>query len=210
MKLFKNVFLLVAIAILSSCASSYVSVEPESLYYNSNDNNNGVSLQYRYNLMNKRYSKKERKKGIKIVAVKITNNTDQKIVFGRDFSLAYANGFNVHVMDQNVVYRSMRQNSASYLWYLLLTPLKFYKKSDDGSISTTSVGYGLGPGLAGINMIRANSANEKLKKELYDFDLIGTTIKSGETKVGLIGIQSDNFDSIKIRMHKSGNSIVRY
>jgi hypothetical protein len=70
------------------------------------------------------------------------------------------------------IIQTVKQSPASYLWYLLLTPVQFYSGS-----TTTSNGYytetkpansfpiGLivGPGLAGGNMIAASSANKNFK-----------------------------------------------
>jgi hypothetical protein len=66
--------------------------------------------------------------------------------------------------------------------------------------SSFPIGLILGPGLAGGNMIAASSANKKFNTDLNDYDLNGKTIKKGETSYGLIGINSTNFDSIKIKM----------
>jgi hypothetical protein len=49
-------------------------------------------------------------------------------------------------------------------------------------------------------MIAASSANKNFKNELLQFDLNGKTIKKGETIYGLIGVNSNSYDSIKIKM----------
>jgi hypothetical protein len=58
----------------------------------------------------------------------------------------------------------------------------------------------VGPGLAGGNMIAASSANKNLKNELMQFDLNGKTIKKGETVYGLIGSNSNSYESIKVKV----------
>lgn len=203
MKLSKIVFLLIISILLNSCASGYQMINPNKLYYNSNDIKNGISFEYKYDLLDKKYAKKEIQKGIKVVAVRITNNSEKDIVFGSDLKLAYENGNELYILENHNVFKSLKQNSTTYLLYLLLTPMTFNKTTSDGrNIKTNSTPIGLivGPGLAGGNMIAANSANNKFKTELLEFDINGMTIKKGETKAGLIGIKSDNYDTIKIKM----------
>lgn len=203
MKLSKIGFLLAIIIILNSCASGYQMINPNSLNYNSIDTKNGISLKYKYDLLNKKYAKKETKKGVKIVAIKITNNSENDIVFGKDMKLAYENGNELYIMENNKVFKSLKQNTITYLLYLLLTPMTFNKTtSNENGVKTSSTPIGLviGPGLAGGNMIVAGSANKKFKTELLEFNLNGITIKKGETTSGLIGIKSDNYDAIKIKM----------
>ena len=49
-------------------------------------------------------------------------------------------------------------------------------------------------------MIAASSANKNFKNELIQFDLNGKTIKQGETVYGLIGSNSNSYDSLKIKV----------
>ena len=199
MKLSKIVSLLVIFVMLNSCASSYHKINPNNLSYNSNDTKNGVTLDYKYDLLSKKYSKKETKKGVKVIAIKISNNSQSDIIFGKNFKLVYNNGNELIIMNNDKVFKSLKQNTISYLFYLLLTPLNLTVSSGSQSTSTP-IGFIIGPGLAGGNMLVAGSANKKFKNELLEFNLQGVTIKKGETKSGLIGIKSDNYDAIKIKM----------
>lgn len=206
MKLTKITLLLLGLIILmNSCASGYQMINPNSLSYNSVDIDKGVSLSYKYDLLKKKkYSKKEVKKGVKLVAVKITNNSDKDLIFGQDISLTYENGNGINIMDTDLVFSSLKQNTMPYLFYLLLTPMKFYKtETINGEIietSSTPIGVVIGPGLAAGNMIAAGSANTKFKSELMNNSLNGMVIKKGETKSGLIGIRADSYDAIKIKV----------
>jgi len=203
MKLSKITGLLLAIiVILSSCASGYQTINPSNLNYNSNDVKNGILLEYKYDLLNKKYAKKETKNGVKVVAIKITNNSKSDIVFGKDIKLAYENGNELYVLENEKVFKSLKQNTVSYLLYLLLTPMTLNKTTATGNgieTSSTPIGLGVGPGIAGGNMIVASSANKKFKTELLEFNLNGVIIKKGETKSGLIGIKSDDYDAIRIK-----------
>ena len=158
-------------------------------------------------MLEKKYKKKETANNIKLIAVKITNSTDKDMLFGRDFKLKYENGNEVNIIETEKLFATIKQSPASYLWYLLLSPLQLYS----GTTSTTNgyqtqtksaisfpIGLIVAPGLAGGNMIAASSANTNFKNELIQFDLNGKTIKKGETVYGLIGLNSNSYDSIKI------------
>jgi len=200
MRIIKMTLLLVTIISLTSCASGYNMIEPKGINYISTDEDNGVKLEYKYDLLDKKYAKKEVKKGIKLVALKITNNSENDLMFGREIKLTYENGNEIFVMENDKVFKSLKQSPASYLFYLLLTPLNLYTSGSGGSTSSTPIGLIVGPGLAGGNMIAAGSANKKFKSELLEYNLNGTLVKKGETKYGLIGIKSDSFDALKIKV----------
>lgn len=201
--------LLVCAIFLNSCASGYNKINPTALNYGSKSIENNVLLEYKYDLLEKKYRKKETKNEIKLIAVKITNNTENDLVFGKDFKLSYDNGDQVSIIETERLFKTIKQSPASYLWYLLLSPLQF----NSGTTTTTNGGYTttepantfpagliLGPGLAAGNMIAASSANKNFKNELMEFDINGKTIKKGETAYGLVGSNSNSYDAIKIMM----------
>lgn len=200
MRIFKITFLFIVIASLTSCASGYKMIEPKAINYASTNETDNVTLKYKYDLLDKKYAKKEVKKGVKLVAIKITNNSEKDIMFGGDTKLTYENGSEIYVIENDEVFKTLKQSPASYLFYLLLTPLNFSTSSSNGSTSSTPIGLVVGPGLAGGNMIAASSANKKFKAEMLEYNINGTLIKMGETKYGLIGIKSDSFDSLKLKI----------
>ncbi|WP_298954900.1 hypothetical protein [uncultured Nonlabens sp.] len=201
MRIIKIALLFVVIASLTSCASGYKMIEPEKINYVSTNVNDNVKLEYKYDLLDKKYAKKEVKKGVKLVAIKITNDSEKDIMFGRDAKLTYENGTEIYVMENSQVFKTLKQSPASYLWYLLLTPVNLYTTGSNGEqTSSTPIGLIVGPGLAGGNMIAAGTANKKFKTEMLEYNINGTLIKKGETKYGLIGIKSDSFDSLKLKI----------
>ncbi len=54
-------------------------------------------MEYKYAYLHKKYGKKLNKKGIKILAVKVTNNTDKELSFGSDIKLVYESGNDVNL-----------------------------------------------------------------------------------------------------------------
>jgi hypothetical protein len=205
MKLLKITLLMMVVALFSNCASGYQTINPSSLNYRSNSSDKGVLLEYKYDLLDKKYRKKELEKDVRLVAIKITNNSDRDLQFGKDIRLTYTEGGELYIMDNNKIFSSLKQSPASYLWYLLLTPLQFVKnESANGyptSSSSTPIGLVVGPGLAGGNMIAASSANTKFEKDLLNYNVNGKIIKKGTTVSGLIGIRSDDYDVIKIKVN---------
>jgi hypothetical protein len=206
MRILKITLLFLSIISLTSCASGYKKIAPKAINYLSNNIDNGVKLEYKYDLLHKKYAKKEEKKGIKLVAVKITNESDKDIMFGKDTKLTFENGKEVFVMENDKVFKTLKQSPASYLFYLLLSPINFYTTKttynngyQQSSSSSFPVGLILGPGIAGGNMLAASSANANFKSELMVYNINGTVIKVGETKYGLIGIKSDSFDALNIK-----------
>ncbi|WP_299130477.1 hypothetical protein [uncultured Winogradskyella sp.] len=180
-----KIILLIAVALtLTNCASRYRMIAPQNINYISTNENSGVKLVYKYDLLEKKYKKKELKKGVKLVAVRLTNNSGKDVMFGRDAKLVYENASEVYVMENEKAFKTLKQSPASYLWYLLLTPLNFYTTETNSNgfqqeTSSTPIGLVLGPGLAGGNMIAAGSANKKFKEEMIRYKLYGTIIKNG-------------------------------
>jgi hypothetical protein len=208
-KIIKISLLLAFAIILNSCASGYKKINPKTSYYGSKSIENNILLEYKYELLEKKYRKKLNKNNIKLITVKITNNTEKDIIFGKDFKLSYENGNEISTIETEKLFKTVKQSPASYLWYLLLSPVQFYSGTTTTSngyytetkpANTFPIGLFLGPGLAGGNIIAASSANKNFKNELIEYDIIGKTIKKGETVYGIIGIYSNSYDSIKVKM----------
>ena len=200
MRIIKITLLCIVISTLRNCASGYKMIEPKFINYASTHETDNVKLEYKYDLLDKKYAKKELKKGVKLVAVKITNNSEKDVMFGRDAKLTYENGTEIFVMENKKVFTTLKQSPASYLWFLLLTPMNLYTAENGQQTSSTPIGLAVGPGLAGGNMFAADAANKKFKTEMLKYNIYGTLIKKGETKYGLIGIKSDSFDSLKLKI----------
>lgn len=205
MKILKIIFLSSCALLLNSCASGYKSIDPKNINYVSKNVNNDVTLEYKYDLLDNKYAKKEKNNTVKLIAIKVTNNSDMDMVFGRDIILNYENDATLYLMEKETIYRTLKQSPASYLWYLLLSPIQIYKTetntyNNPGTTSSFPVGLIVGPGIAGGNMIVASSANKKFNTDLNDYNINGKTIKKGETVYGLVGIKSNNFDAIKIKV----------
>jgi len=198
-QIMKMISLLLFAMLFNSCASGYRKINPETVAYVSKSMESNMLLEYKYDLLRKKYKKKETKNNIRLIAVKITNSTQKDMVFGSDCKLTYENGNEVSIVETKKLFKTIKQSPASYLWFLLLSPVQFYS----GSTTTANsfpLGLIIGPGLTGGNMFAASSANKNFKNELMKFDLNGKTIKKGETAYGLVGLNSNSYDSIKIKV----------
>ncbi|AUS04806.1 hypothetical protein [Pseudotamlana carrageenivorans] len=203
MRIIKMTFMVFVVSMLTNCASGYKDIQLKSLNYISKNEQSDIILEYKYDLLDKKYAKKEVKRGVKLVAVRITNNSNEDIIFGRDVKLGYVNGQELYVLDNDKVYKTLKQSPASYLWYLLLSPINLYTYETNGyggqeTTNSFPIGLILGPGIAGGNMIAAGNANKKFKTQMLDYNLYGTVIKSGEVKHGLIGIEADSYEALTL------------
>jgi len=208
MKILKLVFALAGLFYMTSCASGYQSIKPENLNYNSKKKSEeGISLAYKYDLLPKKYAKKEKKNDVRLIALGITNNTNRQLVFGKDFQIAYEDGTNIMMLSKEKTFGDLKQKGAYHLLYLLLTPTNLTTTTTSNGYTQSQsffpIGLILGPGLAGYNLIKASSANKRFKNDLENYNLIGKTINPGEEKFGIIGIRSNSYDALKI--HFIGN-----
>ena len=197
----KTIFLALSVLLLSSCASSYKAIKPESVNYGNITQDNNFSFSYKYNVLQNRYAKKESKKLIRLIAVKMSNNTGRDLVFDKDIKLKYANNNGLTIVDGNLVFNEVKQGTLIYLLYLLLTPSTL--KTTKNGIETNSVpiGYALGPGLTLGNMAAAGTANGNFRKDLQKYLIeSGSVIKNGETRFGLVALRSDNYDTIDVKI----------
>jgi len=191
-------FFLAIVLLLESCAAGYRAINPPSLNYQSQSSDKGVTFDYKYGVLSNRYANKALKSNTQLAAVKIVNNSDRDLVFGKDITLAYTNNNSPSIVKTDDLFAEVKQGVPIYLLYLLLTPAMLNTTSSDGETSSTPIGLILGPGLVGGNMIAAGSANTNFHNELTQYDLTGVTIKKGQTVYGLVGIASDSADALKI------------
>ena len=201
-KLISKTLMIAFVVFISGCAATYKPINPESLNYTSNDVKEGIGLSYRHNMLqergNKKYSKKEYKKGVKLIAVKLTNYTDSTINVGNDL-LFYSGKNQVFPMEPMVIKKSIKQIVPLYLLYLLLTPLNLTITSGN-STTTYPIGLAIGPGITIGNMAFAGTANKKMLKELNEYNILDKDIKKGETVYGIIGVGNMGYDPISVKL----------
>ncbi|MEN8250083.1 MAG: hypothetical protein ABFS32_14215 [Bacteroidota bacterium] len=186
------------------CASTYKPINPHYLNYNSVDEHDGIVMSYKYDVLrekgNNKYAKKEELKGVKLIAVKITNNTNSAITVGKDM-LLFAGQNQIFPMEPTAIKNSIKQIVPAYLPYMLLSFLNLYV-TKNGSTETYPIGLALGPGITIGNMATAGSANTKLLAELNANNILDKDIQSGETISGIIGVRDIGFNPLTFKLNK--------
>ncbi len=191
---------------LFSCATSYHPIKPAELSYGSKSEKSEVELYYRYDVMaaarNGRQTNKELRSDIKLVALKIYNNTTNQITIGENAKF-YADGKELSTVPLDILKRRMKQGTIPYLGYLLLSPLKFSFEKDNGAKKVQIFGGAIiGGALAAGNIYVATKANAKLRKDLETYSLLGKTVLPGETVYGLVAIQKSGYVPIQLKLVK--------
>ncbi|WBL24454.1 hypothetical protein [Zunongwangia sp. HGR-M22] len=205
-----KILAILSILVLGSCASRYSEIEPESLPYGSMNKDKDIAMQFQYRLLSKKYASKEKNKGLKLVALKILNNSDKSYFFGEDLRLTYNDGSPVVFATTNQTYDMLKQKSGFYFLYLLLSPTKFTTSRSDqyGNMQTTNnipIGLLIGPGISLLNFFKAKNANNSFKAELDKYELFNKEIPAGKTVYGLVGIKSTQFKELKAEIEFSDN-----
>jgi hypothetical protein len=191
-----NLIFIVIICMLSSCAASYKRINPGNLKYPYLADS---TFSYQYNVLqragNRKLSKKEAKSHMRVVAVKIVNNTGQTLEYRKNFRL-YSGNNEVSLLSPVVASAGIKQMAGFHLFYLFLTPMQL-EVGESGSIP---IGLVLGPGIALGNMFVASGANKRFREELLDNDLENRAIAPGESFYGLITINDNGFVPLSFKL----------
>lgn len=193
--------LVIGSILLGGCASSYNPINPERLSYKNPEESAALLLSYKYDVLslagNKKYPKKERKKGLRLVAIKIENQGFRDIEFN---SLNFFQGDRpVDLLNTYALHKSIKQGVVEYLFYGLIIINISKTETTNGHVNTNTTIIPIGLAIAAGNMIGAGSANANFKKELIKYDLKGKTIPAGESVIGLIGFFSNDYAPITIK-----------
>jgi len=188
-----------------SCASTFKSIDPQKIPFSYTENAADIQFSYAYDVLalngNKKYVKRETKHGMRVVAVRITNNSQQTLQLNKNLKLIVGNNQTMPI-EPAIVTKNIKQRTWLYLLYTPLT-LTFN--------ATTTNSYGhiesqggttipIGPFIAGGNLIMAHTANKNFRKEISKFNLLDTKIEPGQTVYGLITLHSLTAEPIKFEV----------
>jgi hypothetical protein len=186
------------IFVLVGCATTYKPIHPPTLNYSPQVFTEGIGVSYVYEVLrdsrNKKYARQEARKGYKLVAVKITNGTTAPLILSENAKF-FSGTKEVFPMSPQAFSGAVRQQEIKFLWYILLNFVSF----EDGNKSIP-VGLVLAPLLGAGNVWFAYSANNKMRKELEDYNLLDREIQQGETVHGLIGLYTREYGPISIEV----------
>ena len=214
MKAIYPILCIIAAVLMSSCAANYNRINPRSMWFAGETDYGEVIFAYSYDVLkqsgNTKYAKKEDKKNLQVIAVKLTNDTDFPLNVKKDIGF-YAGDVPIQPIEPHLVGKQIKQNTAVYLLYGLLSfmTLNTYEQDAYGQVTTTSsfpIGLFIGPPIAILNITKASTGNKRFKDELMYNDITNRTIAPGETVYGLITI-ADNGHlplSVKVNNYLSG------
>ncbi|MGL4629944.1 MAG: hypothetical protein ACRCVT_01965 [Leadbetterella sp.] len=205
-KSFPNLVLFIILLALSGCASRYRMIKPSQLNYVNKTDEKKIELSYKYAVLkeakNRKLAKKERKKGLEVIAVKITNQSDSTLIIGKNAGIFIGNN-QVQLLEPDYVQNKIKQHVLGYIPYALFTFTTLtvtVQNENRYSSNQYPIGYVLGPSLMLGNMAVAGVANSKFKNELIENNLMNKEIKKGETVYGLIGINNKGYNPLYLRM----------
>lgn len=191
-KLFKLTLFFVVISI-TGCASYYRTINPLKINYATSVSQEKLNLSYRYDVLrdagNKKFVKSEFKNNIRIVAIKLINNSDSTINTSKN--ILFLNGTSeVKLMDPVEIKTRIQQTWPAYGLFLL------------GFISTSPLDWLVFGGIGIGNMYVAYDANKKLLNELMQYDITNKEIKPGESVIGIIGFEALHSDPLSVKLLK--------
>jgi len=190
----------------SSCAGSYTAIRPERVAtFQSSPVAAPLQFGYQYDALrlrghNKKYVKKEQKRGYHVVAVQVKNNTGADVDFSRD-AVLYFGDRPIAPVSPMLAAQDMKQGVFIYLLYVLLNPT-FYSSSSTNGYTTSSNGTTIymGPVIAGGNMAGAALANKNFRTELEQYDLTNRVIHPGETVYGLLSLRETTVAPLRLEL----------
>lgn len=189
------------IILLNGCAQSYQVIEPQKLNYSASNELENIGVYYQYDVLNKKgnkkFSNKENKKNIKVLAVKVVNNSNSTINIGNNAAF-FSNNTMIFPIDPIALKSELKQSTASYLFYLLLAPLTFTINNS----SPFPFGLILAPIITGGNMGAAAGANKNFYNELTQYDILYQDIEPGNTAFGLVAFRNIDYIPISIKFIK--------
>jgi hypothetical protein len=192
----KNVILLfVFITVLGGCASNYSSVNFFQIDLPTQVEKNDFVFKYSYNAMqrmnNKRYLKYEMKHNIKIVALQITNNSEEAVTLTYNNFHVLVNGNTTSPLNPQTAQYHLKQGVVQYLLYSLLW---LYVNNDNDPQPDISLPIGVPISI--VNMLQAGSANKKVLKDLTEYNPIGQTIYPNNTINCLMVLYNSNYSPL--------------
>ncbi len=97
--------LITGVVLLNSCATGYVTIDPKNQNYASSDEKDNIKIEYKYNVLKKKYAKKEIKKNINVVAIKITNNSENDQIFGENMVVTNSQGTTINLLNTEEIFK---------------------------------------------------------------------------------------------------------
>ncbi|MEZ4932580.1 MAG: hypothetical protein R2788_10730 [Saprospiraceae bacterium] len=167
-------FPLIALLVLTSCASNYHLTEPLTLSFDQpQDVQNGqAKISYRYNVLkeagNRKYAKKEKQSGVSLLALRIENVGTDTLFFPGDFYVM-AGRDSLYLLTSDEAGEALRQTTA--------------EDSGNGAVEVDAPLLNATKDI--FNAATQVKANLRFAKELEEFYLFPCLVAPGVSRVGL-------------------------
>lgn len=181
-------------AMLSSCAGIYKRSNPADFRYTTKRESGPLEYYYITNVFDrlgaKKYKRKEKKKGVVLIALKLVNKSSDTILITENNLKISNQTRNVILLSPMQYYNKVKQKSGFYFFWNFL-PNGYYTNE-------TSVTNGqrvitpkyhflpIGMSLSLLNFFVSRNSNKALKSDLFKYDLIGQKLLPGETVYGFL------------------------
>lgn len=199
--LLSKLILLSVLILLSGCAAYYKPINPPGLEYTTHDIQDGVSLSYKYDVLretgNRKYANKEQMSDVKVIAVRLTNNSDTVLNVGKDLFF-YAKGNQLYLMEPYEIKTYLKQHAAGYIAYITI-PIANLALTDGYTKGAFPITALFGSVLAIANTALAGSSNKEFMNELSKYSMLNRCILPGETVYGLIGVYDSFYIPISVK-----------
>jgi hypothetical protein len=204
--MFKYLFILASLFMLTSCGVTYKPLELERLsFQNAASLKENVTVSYLYDIQdmsrNRRYGKKERKAGYVAVGVRIKNESNQPIQITDNFMVT-ANGTERPLMSPEAYTAKVKQHPPVHLLHALWGPWQ-YSYVEYGNQRQSSFRYlPVGAAVGLINLIVAATGNANHEETLKANTIIGRTVEPGNTLNGIILMASPSYEPLTFELRE--------
>lgn len=198
----KKLLPFIFLALLQSCASTYHPIKPAKVKHSMYESQDKVDLAYKYDVMgeygNGKYVRRAKRKGFQIVAYKLSNNSNDTLVLGKD--VVFVSDSNKRILVSNELYASnpVKQYGIGFLpymsgsWLFLFTGIE---KNNSGQITSYKykipIGVIIGLPITLGNMIVANFNNTAFKDNMRLNDMNGKAIPPKSSIDGILVFKSE-------------------
>jgi hypothetical protein len=201
MNLFSNTIIALVAMMTMCCASTYKPVAVESFEFsNAYTLNDTLRISYQYDVQkttgNKRYARKERKRKMASVAVKIENISSAPVTITRNNFKVYAENKARDVYTPAAYAKKVKQRVGMHLLHSLWGPWAMSWQEKDGETEFHFIYIPVGAIVGVGNAIRASNANKQNLRTQEDNEIWNRSINSGETLYGLIALPSSEKDTL--------------
>ncbi len=207
-KALKLFLIFLFISLISGCARSYHIINPTTVYYNNTKPlTEDVKISYKYdeqlNARNKRYSKKEKKNNMALIAVKVENNSNSTLVLNsNNFQVFTSSGTTLPFISGNTYTEVVKQITGIYLLYGI-AGLSYSWGTDVNGNEFKEITFNPIPLLIGLgNTLLAHFANKSQIKSIQLNRILDKPILPGSSLSGFLILPVSGYPELNFVYYK--------